>query len=114
MGCGWGRLLDLLPRRWRGEYLGIDLCPELIAEARSRYEGSRRIRFDTSDLRDTLRLRGLVGPDKMDLAVLVSVRGMVLREKGPEAWTGMLPNVWRSCRRVLYLEYDPDGWGELE
>src|SRR5688572_5696278 len=35
-GCGYGRLLDLLPATWRGGYLGVDLSPDLIRLAECR------------------------------------------------------------------------------
>jgi SAM-dependent methyltransferase len=38
IGCGYGDLFGYLRSRgWRGEYLGIDIIPELIEEGRRRY-----------------------------------------------------------------------------
>src|SRR5688572_24718155 len=34
VGCGYGRLLEFLPKSWKGEYLGIDISPDLIGVAR--------------------------------------------------------------------------------
>lgn len=106
-GCGYGRLLDLLPKEWAGDYLGLDLSPDFVELAQRRYPGRR---FVAADLRD---LRFLSGREMWDWCVLVSVRGMVLREMGADAWRRMEAELRRVSRRLLVLEYGADDEGEV-
>lgn len=106
-GCGWGRLLTLLPSNWRGRYLGVDLSPDFIEIAqRDRPERD----FLVQDLRHPLS--DLIG--RFDLAVLTSVRPMIRRECGEEVWQTIERNIRRVVDRILYLEYDPNDPGSLE
>jgi ubiquinone/menaquinone biosynthesis C-methylase UbiE len=100
-GCGYGRLLDLLPANWKGEYLGIDLSPDMIREATVRYGDRPRCFFAVGDLRELP-----TGAGPFDWAILVSVRPMVIRNAGAEAWADMERELQRVSRRRLYLEYD--------
>jgi hypothetical protein len=113
-GCGWGRLLELLPESWRGEYLGVDLSPDFIQLAKRRYLDPppsayplRKIEFGVGDLRHDLPL--LVNPKrKITWAVLISIRPMVIRNLGQEAWNEMEAEIRQVASRILYLEYDPE------
>jgi SAM-dependent methyltransferase len=130
-GCGYGRLVELLPRVWEGWYVGIDLSPDLIQLAEERYGpqpgrnwrwpnmGPRytrpgtltlsRYRFAVGDLR---RLATI--PDRMfDWAILVSIRPMVRRHLGDKEWEKMETELRRVARRLLFLEYDVDDPGEV-
>lgn len=41
VGCGFGDLFGFLREQgWSGDYLGVDLVPELVEEAKSRYPGA--------------------------------------------------------------------------
>lgn len=104
-GCGWGRLLTLLPENWHGDYLGVDLSPDFIAMARK--ENPHR-RFKIADLREPL-------PEKwFAWGVLISVRPMVVRNLGQEVWDGMEVNLRKAAKRLVYLEYDENDPGSVE
>src|SRR4051812_12276345 len=34
VGCGYGAACDCLPAKWEGRYLGVDLSPDLIEQAK--------------------------------------------------------------------------------
>lgn len=104
-GCGWGRLLDLMPRGWRGDYCGVDLSPDFVALARRLYPGRA---FLTADLRG----RTPWADRSWDWAVVVSMRGM-LRRNLPGAWERVEAELRRVARRVLVLEYDVDDGGDI-
>lgn len=57
IGCGVGHLLDFLRANgFAGDYLGIDLLPEMVERARRRHPGAR---FEVADfLADAPRLSG--------------------------------------------------------
>lgn len=105
-GCGWGRLLDLMPRGWGGAYLGIDLSVDFVDEARLRHERP----FVVADLRD---LEGHHLP-QFDWAVLISMRPMIRRNLGGEEWDRCEAEVRKHAKRLLYLEYDENDEGSLE
>lgn len=102
VGCGWGRLLTLLPPRWHGTYVGIDIVPAFLGLARAAFPQHT---FLEHDAREPI-------PGGYDLAVLVSIRAMV--QENSEDWPRMEANVRAAARRILYLEYDADDPGRLE
>ena len=91
-GCGYGRLVDLLPDNYRGRYVGVDISPELITLARLLHPGKE---FAVADLR-----RLPYGDGEFHVAVVCSVRPMVIRNLGLEQWNLME----REIRRVTRLE----------
>jgi hypothetical protein len=104
-GCGWGRLLDLMPHGWYGAYCGVDVAPAFVALASSRHPSRR---FLVADLR-----KRTTWPDgAWDWAVVVSMRGM-LRRNVPGAWEQVEAELRRVARRVLVLEYDVDDGGDI-
>lgn len=118
-GCGWGRLLTLLPGEWRGGYWGIDLSPDFVAMAQEQH---KRI-FTVADLRTlptvTEFVNGhiLTGDDygePFDWAILISIRPMIKRHLGDEEWAKIEANLRRVAKRLLYLEYDENDPGSIE
>lgn len=105
-GCGWGRLLDLLPLWWGGRYLGVDLSPDFLNIAESRYPTKR---FQCLDLRNLSYIHGA-----FDLAVLVSIRPMIRRNCGDNVWEEIEKNLYSVCTKCLYLEYDETDPGSIE
>ena len=105
VGCGWGRLLGMMPPNWKGYYAGVDLSPDFVALARREHPGRE---FYCSPV------EAFVTPRRFGLAVLVSVRGMILREQGEVQWNSMRDNLSTMAERALYLEYDPQDPGSLE
>jgi SAM-dependent methyltransferase len=114
-GCGWGRLLDLLPVEWqlksidRMQYLGVDISPDFIALARERHSKTGRL-FVVGDLRDLWKLTDR----QYDLAILISIRPMVIRNLGQPVWNEMESQIRKKVERLLYLEYDPQDKGSME
>lgn len=106
-GCAYGRILNLLPKDWHGNYLGIDVSPDFIEMARRSFPSRK---FAVGDLRSMPQL----GTDWFDVAVVSSVRPMVKRHMGNDAWDLMDWELRRVARKLLYLEYDPEHEGSLE
>lgn len=116
-GCGWGRLLTLVPETWAGAYVGVDLSPDFVNLARKNFPSED---FVVGDLRDlslltpyTLRYMGKED-GRFDLAVLISVRPMIRRHLGDEVWAQMEAQIRGRAEKILYLEYDPEDGGSLE
>lgn len=109
VGCGYGRILHLMPRDWKGKYVGIDLSPDFIAKARLDYRDDR-FSFVCGRAEDVLQT---LNTKSFDLAVTISVRNMLI-DNGQEAvWTNTFREMSRVCDRVLTLEYDATSDGEV-
>lgn len=49
VGCGFGDFFGYLAERgWSGDYVGVDICPELLEEAQRRF-GPKGARFECAD-----------------------------------------------------------------
>lgn len=105
-GCGWGRLLTLMPAGWRGDYVGVDLSPDFIRMAKTEYP---YVDFRVGDLRD---LSGL-GDRVYDWAILISMRRMVINNMGQGAWDQMEGQLKQHAKRLLFLDYERDNVGEV-
>ena len=103
-GCAWGRLLALMPDHWRGAYHGVDLSPDFIELARKNHP--------ERDFRVGSIMEPLDVPP-CDLAVLVSIRPMIVRNLGQEAWDMAEINLRPVAKRLLFLEYDERSEGEI-
>jgi SAM-dependent methyltransferase len=108
LGCGYGRLLTLMPVSWYGDYTGVDLSPELVRLAQETYPVRRFYVGDLRYLEDPPR-----GSTRYDWGVMVSIRPMVRRNAGDDVWADVERRVKSWCRRLLYLEYDPADPGEV-
>jgi len=109
VGCGWGRLLDLMPVDWRGIYLGVDISPDFIALAVLEHPDKM---FMRANLLTGLPLLG--GHARFDWAVLVSIRPMVKRNLNDDTWTRYEIHIRCAAKRLLYLEYDESDPGSIE
>lgn len=105
VGCGWGRLLSLLPQEWKGDYLGIDLCPGFIDKARSTWPGRE---FRCADIREFDIQK------QYDMCIMISIKPMILRNVGETAWSEIEQKCKKHARQILYLEYDPKADGVLD
>jgi SAM-dependent methyltransferase len=94
VGCGFGRFLDLAPRWWRGEYLGLDFHAEFLAEAQRQHPFRR---FLLHDLRKSIQTG-----TTYDLAVGIGIEGMI-KNNAPEAWPVIEANVKAASRRQLWI-----------
>jgi ubiquinone/menaquinone biosynthesis C-methylase UbiE len=94
LGCGYGRMAEIFnPKR----FVGVDVSPDLIAEAKERYPKHKFIEAD---------LLNLPFKDKeFDWGLLVSVRGMIQSNLGEEVWDKMDKECRRVCKKILVLEY---------
>lgn len=107
-GCGWGRLLNLMPEEWKGPYHGVDLSPDFIELAKEEWPDRN---FSCEDLRD---LMPEIKTPIFDYAILISIRPMVIRNLDQESWDLMEKNLRRVADVLLYLEYDVNDEGSLE
>lgn len=105
-GCGYGRLLNLMPADWRGYYAGVDLSPDFVDLARKEHP---RREFRVADLRQIPWVSGT-----FDLAVLISIRPMVRRNLGDDEWEKMERELRRVSNQLLFLEYDENDPGSIE
>ena len=107
VGCGFGRLLDIMPKSWEGDYLGIDLSPEFIDKAKATYPKNEfRVINVFSDPLESL--------GKFDLAIVASFKYMTIRELGVETWEQIRDRLFTICDKLFYLEYDLRYGGEFE
>lgn len=106
-GCGWGRILDLMPAHWHGYYYGVDLCPDFIRIARDEHPNHT---FHCADLSKELLNRGVT----FNLAICVSFRPMIKRNIGPTMWDIIERNIRSVASNILYLEYDENAEGSFE
>jgi len=109
-GCGWGRLLSLMPDVWVGGYLGMDLSPDFVHLADGNYPDRR---FWVHDLRDLDLLVKLFKSRRFDWCVLISMKHMVIRNAGQGVWDGIEEQLKGVAKRLLFLEYDPDDPGTV-
>lgn len=95
-GCGYGRISEWVPN-----YTGVDFSPDFIEKAQGRYPGKR---FHIASL------AALPFRDKeFDIALMVSVRGMIVGNLGGAVWEPMQKEIERVAQHILVLEYvDPE------
>lgn len=106
-GCGWGRLLTLLPQTWNGQYVGIDICPAFVDLA-NRLNPEKT--FIVGDLSDIILNRN----QDFDWAIMISIRPMIIRELGEIYWRQVEHNLRFQARKLLFLEYKEDDEGSIE
>ena len=118
--CGWGRLLSLLPKDWKGEYVGIDISPDFIRQAKLEYPRYAHSCY-VGDLRDDLSRYILplpttdthchsISPRKLDWAILISIKPMIIRNMGMDVWNSMYNNIKKVADNILYLEYQVEDY----
>lgn len=106
-GCGYGRMAEWIESDPKlsevvTRYVGVDLSPDLIAEAKNQYPHLQYPKYEFK----VGQLESLPYEDKeFDWAVCISIRGMVIRELGTDAWEKMKVELKRVARNVLILEY---------
>lgn len=98
-GCGYGGLLEITPIV-PFHYTGIDISPDLISHAKTKWRGHK---FKIGDLRK------LPYKDKeFDVAICRSVEGMVRENLGVTEWIKMENELTRVATQVILLGYtDP-------
>lgn len=109
VGCGYGRLLNLMPPTWTGEYVGVDVSPDFISLARGTY---RHRVFLNVDVRELERLK--LDRGHFNLAVMLSFRPMVRENLGEQVWAETERVIRYSARKLLYLEVNLEHGGSVE
>lgn len=108
--CGYGGLLDCLPRKtvqewWTNDYIGIDLCPAFIEEANIRL--SRKLKhpnpnsYLVADLADLSRFE----KGEFDVCIARSLEGMVVGNMGIHKWRIIQAELLRVAKRLVLLNY---------
>lgn len=109
VGCGWGRLLSMLPETWKGTYCGIDVCPDFIEMAREHWPDRTFLVGNVlTDLVVGLPVDPAEDPRSFDWAVLLSFKGMVIKHKGQEEWEAVERWLRKRAKRILVLEYQDE------
>lgn len=106
-GCGWGRLLSLMPRSWQGQYLGVDISHDFIEMAWLDHPDRNFYRCNMT------RLPRFIQPKQFDWAIMISIKHMVKRNLGDETWEQMESELRRVSKRLLFLEYDVNDQGTV-
>jgi SAM-dependent methyltransferase len=114
-GCGYARLLDLMPKDWQGSYVGVDLSPDFIKLAATNHPDND---FICSPLEIALhhlhRIMLAQSGTKYDWCILISIRDMIKRNSGEETWNEIHDGIRKVANRILYLEYDEEDNGVIE
>jgi SAM-dependent methyltransferase len=99
VGCGFGDLFGhLRDRGWAGDYLGIDIVPELVAEARYRF-GPQGAKFECVDITDGTLDR------QADVAVAIGMFNHRLREDNLHFIRDTLSAMWQRTTHVLVADF---------
>lgn len=120
-GCGYGRLLNLMPDKWikyqnsinNTGYLGIDLSQDFVQLAREKHPN---FEFCTEDVtKKEFHLLDFCEDGPIyDWAICVSIRPMMIRNLGQEVWDQVEENLHKLANKILYLEYDVEDNGSIE
>lgn len=94
-GCGYGRLSQWIQPE---DYIGIDFSEDFIEKAEELYPNNT---FLVGDLKDLSPFQD----NAFDLAVCISIKGMITRELGHQTWNRMKQELKRVSKNVLILEY---------
>jgi len=110
IGCGYGRLLDMLPENWRGMYVGIDLCHQFLELAREKHPGDNFFQCDfTKPIRPQIPTDDPeVFPPYFEVGVAISIKPMIIRNLGEGVWETVRANIDELCCSTIILEYDED------
>lgn len=116
-GCGYGRLLSLMPTSWKGDYLGVDLSPDFIAKAKLEH---RKFSFTVGELvniRNVVKahykenVKDFLERPLFDWAICLSIRQMTIANTSEDNWLAIQRNLLKVAKSVMILEYDEDSKG---
>lgn len=94
-GCGYGRLITLLPAEWCGGYVGVDISPEFIAIAKILHP-TRKFQVES--------LTKLPWDRKVfDVAICCGVREMVIANAGVAVWYEMESELLTVADRLVVV-----------
>jgi len=110
VGCGYGRLLTMLPKDWVGDYLGIDLSLDMLKLAKENYPNRTFWECNLLNEDETkeilIRARkhfNFKRKQKFSMAVCLWVKEMVIRNKGEKAWDIMLKNIMILAEDIIIV-----------
>lgn len=95
IGCGYGRLLTLLPSDWHGDYFGFDISQEFITIARVLHPGRN---FMVADGR-SVKLRG-----KYKYGIALWVSAMLQANEQKQTWDAMVANLGQCTERIVAID----------
>lgn len=116
VGCGYGRLLELLPSDYQGFYHGVDLSPEFIKEANKKRVTTlkRSTLFTCCSILDYLKPKTEIRPTEgYGWGILISFKPMIIRNCGEPYWEEINTLLKKQCRKLLFLEYDVKDEGTI-
>lgn len=94
VGCAFGRNYISNIK----DYVGIDLSPDFIQEARVRFPDKKFINVKMEDYKPER---------KFDWAICSSIKEMIRRENGVQDWLEKEEHLKKICKKILILEYTP-------
>lgn len=99
MGCGLGDLFGYLRRLgWKGRYLGLDIVPEFVAEAR------RRFGADGAEFRE-LELSSQALRESFEVSVAIGVFNHRLRQGSWDDLRAMFRALWRHSSLLVAVDF---------
>lgn len=107
-GCGYGRLVEILPADWNGCYVGIDISPDLIAVAKTIYPNY------FFRVQNILEIGTHYNKHQFDFAIITSVKYMIIRNIGKDYWKKCEEQLRIVAKQLLFLEYDATDEGSVE
>lgn len=111
VGCGYGRLVDLLRSHPPENYHGIDVSPDLITIAKITHPNYL---FSVCSILNLHTFLYSLQLGYFDWAVLISMRPMIKRNLGDEVWSQMEREIRLVAKQLLFLEYDETDEGSVE
>jgi len=110
IGCGYGRLLEMLPKDWIGDYLGIDLSLDMLKLAKERYPNRTFWECNLLNEDETLNILykarkhfKFKRKEKFDAAICLWIKDMVINNKGEESWDIMLKNIMKLAENIMIV-----------
>jgi SAM-dependent methyltransferase len=99
VGCGFGDLFGYLKEiGWRGEYIGYDICPELLDEGRKRF-GPDGARFECVDFSSN------AFDVRADVAVAIGVFNHKLQSDNWEFVRSTLAAMWKRTDVAIAADF---------
>lgn len=97
-GCGYGRACEWFSP---SQYTGVDFSPDFLGQAKRKYPEYTFVKADLRELPFEKK--------QFDWAFCISIKRMVVDNKGVAEWKKMEKELKRVAKNVLILEYeDPD------
>lgn len=95
-GCGYGRLLTMMPAEWKGHYIGVDFCDEFVKIARVINPDKQFMRADLTAIP--------LEPRLFDVAVCVWLKTMMEVNDKMDVWRVIEAELRRVAKRVVIID----------